>query len=582
MRILVLMKQVPAPSSVRFLPQINRIAREGGPQLLNPLDDEALAFAFQLAGAEGEVIAATMGPPPARAVLEHALDRGAQRAIHLLDMAFAGADTLATARALARLVAREHPDLVVGGRTTLDGATAQVVPQLAEFAGIPSLTEAETVTLVGREVEITRRERGRSVSLRAPLPAAVSVAGPPVHQRRGAGDRTGCIEEVDAEALGGDVAGYGIRGSATYVQAVEQRQRVAVREDLSDPAAALRRLEQLATARPAPIARDAPPIAGTAELWVVVEQDGDHIAAVSLEALAAARAVASDLAAGVVALCFGDAAGLAPRLAAAGADKILALESPELDARVPETFTAALTAALARRQPLAVLGQWTVAQRDWLARVAARRAVGMTGDVIGLALAPRPGSADVTDLVWLKPAWSGSVLARVVARTVPSFGTLRPGALTPLAGPERELPILRLDLGPLGAIARPHAHVSQAPPPDDTVPAIEGAGVVVLAGGQLDETDLAATRALAGHLAAVVVRTPDATCEEPIVSATTHALSPRLAIAVGVRDAAHLVPVGFADALVCVGTRPHGLDVDLFVDCPPRALAAELRAAPAP
>ena len=53
----------------------------------------------------------------------------------------------------------------------------------------------------------------------------------------------------------------------------------------------------------------------------------------------------------------------------------------------------------------------------------------MTGDVVGLDTDPHPGDNTVLDLVWLKPAWAGSALARVVARTVPSMGTLRPGSV---------------------------------------------------------------------------------------------------------------------------------------------------------
>ncbi|MDA8292170.1 MAG: electron transfer flavoprotein subunit beta/FixA family protein, partial [Actinomycetota bacterium] len=179
MKILVLVKQVPAPGSVSFLPQLNRIAREGVASLLNPLDGHALEVAVEIAGPTGEVVAATMGPPQAREVLEDACARGASRGIHLVDPMFAGADTLATARAFASLVARERPDLVLGGRTTLDGATAQVVPQLAELAGLSLATEAEAVTVSAGEVEVTRRNGAFRERVRAPLPAVVSVVAAP-------------------------------------------------------------------------------------------------------------------------------------------------------------------------------------------------------------------------------------------------------------------------------------------------------------------------------------------------------------------------------------------------------------------
>ena len=55
---------------------------------------------------------------PARAAdsLRKALAIGADRAVHVADDALAGSDLLATARALAKAVEREEPDLVLLGQ----------------------------------------------------------------------------------------------------------------------------------------------------------------------------------------------------------------------------------------------------------------------------------------------------------------------------------------------------------------------------------------------------------------------------------------------------------------------------------
>jgi hypothetical protein len=74
----------------------------------------------------------------------------------------------------------------------------------------------------------------------------------------------------------------------------------------------------------------------------------------------------------------------------------------------------------------------------------------------GLDVDPRPGDAATLDLVWLKPAWAGTVVARVVARTMPSMGTLRPGAVRPLAarGVDAQIETIAAEVGPAGTTHR--------------------------------------------------------------------------------------------------------------------------------
>src|SRR5436853_6063496 len=102
MKIAVCIKQVPEVAEIKFNPETNTRVREGVPNIVNPFDRRALAEAIRLRDIEGgEVIVFTMGPPQARDALIECLAAGADRAIHLVDKAFAGSDTLATARALA-------------------------------------------------------------------------------------------------------------------------------------------------------------------------------------------------------------------------------------------------------------------------------------------------------------------------------------------------------------------------------------------------------------------------------------------------------------------------------------------------
>lgn len=132
LKIIVCIKQVPLLSALRFDQETHRLVREGVPLELNELDVFALTEAVRLRTLHGgEVIAITMGPPQAHEALATALAIGADRAIHLSDRAFSGADTAATAFTLSLAIAPEHPDLIFCGRHSIDAEHYSQVYKLA-------------------------------------------------------------------------------------------------------------------------------------------------------------------------------------------------------------------------------------------------------------------------------------------------------------------------------------------------------------------------------------------------------------------------------------------------------------------
>src|SRR5205085_5299539 len=110
-----------------------------------------------------EVSDMTMAPPQAHEALATALAMGADRAIHLSDRAFGGADTFATARTLALAISRvvngskqeqggslEMPrgvDLIFCGRHSIDAETAQVGPEIAEMLNLPQISAVQKIDL---------------------------------------------------------------------------------------------------------------------------------------------------------------------------------------------------------------------------------------------------------------------------------------------------------------------------------------------------------------------------------------------------------------------------------------------------
>lgn len=181
MDIIVCIKQVPNPeqfSKITIDPQRGTIRREGIPTVINPLDRHALEEALRIRERfSGKVTAISMGPPQAREALEEAFAMGVDDAVLICDRAFAGADTLATAYPLAGAIKKLGKfDLVLCGNETVDGATGQVGPQLAELLDIPHVTYVKNIEFVEGESLIATRaiERGY-LKVKVRLPALLAV-----------------------------------------------------------------------------------------------------------------------------------------------------------------------------------------------------------------------------------------------------------------------------------------------------------------------------------------------------------------------------------------------------------------------
>lgn len=176
-------KQVPDTTQVRIDPVTNTLVREGVPFIMNPFDTHALEESLRLKHEYGfRVAVISMGPPTAAIILRHALAVGADEAVLLCDRAFAGADTLATsmvlAEAIRRLSEREEVGVVLCGKQTIDGDTAQVGPGIATRLGYPQLTlvdRVESADLATRKIVVRRRLEGRWERVEASLPSLITV-----------------------------------------------------------------------------------------------------------------------------------------------------------------------------------------------------------------------------------------------------------------------------------------------------------------------------------------------------------------------------------------------------------------------
>lgn len=247
-------KQVPDTTQVRIDPVTNTLIREGVPFIMNPFDTHALEESLRLKDKYGfRVAVISMGPPNTALMMRKALALGADDAVLLCDRAFAGADTLATSmvlsEAIRRLAQKEEVAVVLCGKQTIDGDTAQVGPGIATRLGYSQLTlvdSIEKMDLAARRVRVRRRLEGRHEIVEAPLPALITVTReinrlryPTVPGRLMAEDATVTLWNNQEMKLIEET--IGLKGSPTQVRRIfspEKARGEIVGDGVSDPQAA--------------------------------------------------------------------------------------------------------------------------------------------------------------------------------------------------------------------------------------------------------------------------------------------------------------------------------------------------------
>jgi electron transfer flavoprotein beta subunit len=178
MNIVVLIKQVPDTWSERRLSESDyTLDRGAADAVLDEINERAVEAALQLKEAHGgEVTVVCMGPDRATDAIRKALSMGADKAVHLSDEALHGSDSVQTAKALAKAIGTVGPfDLVIAGDESTDGGMGAVPAMLAELLDLPQLTHARKLETDGSTITIERETDDGLTTVKAPLPAVVSV-----------------------------------------------------------------------------------------------------------------------------------------------------------------------------------------------------------------------------------------------------------------------------------------------------------------------------------------------------------------------------------------------------------------------
>ena len=230
MKIVVCIKQVPGTSQVEIDPVTGTLKRDGAAAKINPYDLYALETALRLRETcGGSVTAVTMGPPQAEVMMKEAFMMGVDEAYVFTDRTFAGADVLATSYTLAEGIRSVCPDydLIVCGKQTTDGDTAQVGPSMATWLGIPC---AAWVTEIGgaEEDSITVSQDFVNVrqTAKLKLPCVLTVEKDiytprlPSYRLKALSKDKKVNMVTFAQFKDQDASHYGLKGSATSVERI--------------------------------------------------------------------------------------------------------------------------------------------------------------------------------------------------------------------------------------------------------------------------------------------------------------------------------------------------------------------------
>lgn len=591
MRILVCIKQVPFVDQLKFDLATKRLIREGVGTEINPFDRRAISAAVNLRNQfGGEVIVITMGPPQAREALLEALAMGCDRAVHLLGREFAGADTLATARALAQACRKIGFDLVLCGKYSTDAETAQVPPMLAELLDVPQVTGVTRLEFAddGKHFTATREVDDGFETIAATIPAVLSAAERLIKPIRvGPQDlepaRQKPLETWGAADLATEVSGFGLAGSPTFVSDIYSieptRKRVirtvdgAVKTVVQDTVRDLLDEGLFETGRSLPQRAIRPhrstglkPGSGSKEraIWVVAELVEDRIRPVTFELLGRGSELAGVIGGELAAVLIGhNVAPHAKTLAAYGADRVLLADAPALASYSTEGYTTVLANAIRQHDPYAVLLPSTANGRDLAPRVAARLNIGLTGDCIGLEIDAQQ------HLVQLKPAFGGNIVAPILTKTRPAMATVRPGMLLS-AAPDfsREAVIEPLAIDHGDAIRTQVVSVERSASAGvelDNATIIVGVGMGI--GGPENLPSVQELAATLGAAIGATRRVVDAGWlpRQMQIGLTGRSVAPRLYVALGISGKFnHVVGIQRAGLVLAINNDPKA---DIFKQC---------------
>ena len=178
MNVIVCGKVIPASTvTIEIDANSKRMVRKGVPHELDPAAASAVEEGLRLTEKHGGAVTLiTMGISDATIGIRNALAMGAASAVHILDDAVAGSDTLGTAKLLAAAIKKHEFDLVICATESSDSYSGIVPGQIAHFLRVPPLTFAKEIEIDGNQITIKRQSETGYDVVESSLPALVAVS----------------------------------------------------------------------------------------------------------------------------------------------------------------------------------------------------------------------------------------------------------------------------------------------------------------------------------------------------------------------------------------------------------------------
>jgi electron transfer flavoprotein beta subunit len=180
MRIVVCMKQVCDPKTVKISRSREEFDLREAVRVTNPPDKLALEVALRLREADGggEVIALTAGETQAEDVVREAIAMGADRGLLIADPEMTTAGGRAVAKTFAAAISHVNAvDLVLTGQAGLTDGAGSLAPRLAAELGWPVVLDAVRLTpgFTG-DIEAIVASGDGAVLMALAAPAVVAIA----------------------------------------------------------------------------------------------------------------------------------------------------------------------------------------------------------------------------------------------------------------------------------------------------------------------------------------------------------------------------------------------------------------------
>ena len=441
LRVAALVKQIPKFEAMS-LGADGRLKRDGVELSMNPYCQRALSKGIELAQTTGgQCTVVTLGPPAAEDVIRWGVAAGADSGILISDPAFAGSDTLATARALAKVLQVEGPfDIVLVGKNAVDADTGQVGPELAELLGLPFAAAVRSLEFGHNgSMNVGCEHDDAWVEAEVPLPAVISTAErlcrpAKVDDPDKALVPAEKIRTITSAELGDGpwgAAGSPTRVGETKVMEVTRERRIlsgAPESQVAEAMALLQKRQVFSDRKAEATSSIAEPVADASAVIAVLLEPGNTGSARELLGLAAQLAPQMGASVGGIQVVSAD--DVSPEdVYSWGADHLCMLNNGSVEEDIAH-FVASWCGTHSPRFLFAPSTSWG---REVAARVAARTGSGLTGDAIALECVDG-------ELVSWKPAFGGRLVAAIRSDSAIQMATVRPGVLPRPAAREARTP----------------------------------------------------------------------------------------------------------------------------------------------